>query len=219
MPDPLFDNALSIAKLPYENRVIESFIKDHNDREKRQVIVAGSLHPDKDLELIGALAKEYPELKIIVVPHEITSGMISKIKETVPGEIRLYSECDEDTDFKDVNCLVIDYVGDLSKIYRYADMAYVGGGFTRLLHSVVEPLAYGLPVSFGPVIHRKSLPTEMIDNGTGTIVKTPSEIIEWKKRNTSENLRRVKQNATRLCEANIGGAQKASHLILNLLEK
>ena len=75
--------------------------------------------------------------------------------------------------------MVIDFVGALAYLYRYADWAYVGGGFTPLLHSVIEPVVYGIPVSFGPRIHRKVTPRQLIDLGIGAMVTSPEELDAW----------------------------------------
>ena len=113
------------------------------------------------------------------MPHDIRKDVIDRIRKTVRGRCALYTECDELSDLEGVQVLIIDYVGDLSKLYRYCAYAYVGGGFTPLLHSVIEPAVYGLPVSFGPKIHRKNTPLEMINLGIGEMVWTGQALSEW----------------------------------------
>jgi len=80
-------------------------------------------------------------------------------------------------------------------MYRYCAYAYIGGGFTPYLHSVIEATVYGLPVSFGPEIYRKNTPQELIDLGIGFMVRTPEEIETW--------FRRLKDNSSLLAEIRI----------------
>ena len=174
MGDPLFDNALSIAQTPYQNSIVERFCQSTDG-----VFIAGSISDKNDLELVSHLANSQPETKFIFVPHEISEHSLLAIKASLHGQSVNYSACTPDTDFSQVQVLVINYVGDLSRIYRYGRWAYVGGGFTPLLHSVIEPTVYGLPVAFGPRIERKTTPRQMSSLGIGRVVETGQELQAW----------------------------------------
>ena len=93
--------------------------------------------------------------------------------------------------------MIIDFVGALAYIYRYATWAYVGGGFTRLLHSVIEPAVYGLPVAFGPNVNRKAVTRRMIELGIGRITATPEALDEWFRglKDDDEGLREIADKA------------------------
>lgn len=172
--DPLFDNVALVASTPWNDEVVERFLGG------RRAFIAGSIHPDKDLELTADLANRHPDIPFIIVPHEITTDILSSIRHKVRGEVKFYSECGPDTDFSTVRALVIDHVGALAYLYRYAAWAYVGGGFTkRLLHSVIEPVAYGIPVAFGPNIGRKTTPAELIRIGVGRSVTDIDQLDSW----------------------------------------
>ena len=174
MGDPLFDNALSIAQTPYENPIIEKFCQSANG-----VFIAGSISDKNDLELVSQLANSQKDTKFIFVPHEISEHTLLAYKASLHGCSVNYSECTPDTDFSQTQVLIINYVGDLARIYRYGRWAYVGGGFTPLLHSVVEPMVYGLPVAFGPRIERKVTPLQMVNLGIGCVVETSQALQEW----------------------------------------
>ena len=172
--DPLFDNAAAIARSEYQNAVIERFCENVAD-----ILVAGSVSDDNDVEIVCGLANSRPELKMIVAPHETDERQISTIAEKCGRRTLRYSQCDDSTSFDDVQILIIDYIGDLARIYRYGRYAYVGGGFTPYLHSVLEPAAYGLPIAFGPRIERKATALQMIAQGFAAIVETQQDVCDW----------------------------------------
>lgn len=114
-----------------------------------KVLVAGSVWPE-DMEVLKPFMAAHPEMKFIVAPHDIKSGQISGwLKET--GGLR-YSEIEK---YTTENVLYIDSIGLLARLYRYADYAFVGGGFRTGLHNILEPAVFGVPVFFGDQKYRK----------------------------------------------------------------
>jgi 3-deoxy-D-manno-octulosonic-acid transferase len=79
--------------------------------------------------------------------------------------IRL-SEADEQ-EMADKDCLIIDSFGLLSSVYRYGDIAYIGGGFGKGIHNILEAAVYGIPVLFGPHYQKFKEAKEMIASGGG----------------------------------------------------
>jgi 3-deoxy-D-manno-octulosonic-acid transferase len=61
--------------------------------------------------------------------------------------------------------LILDTIGHLSAAYQYGSLAFVGGGFSGSLHNILEPLAYGLPVVFGPKHEKFPEAQQFIDLG------------------------------------------------------
>ena len=171
--DPLFDNVITLAHTPYTNAVIENFAKD------AKVFVAGSIHDKKDAKLVVSLANRHPDVRFIIVPHEISVDNIESITRHLKGQTLRYSECTPATQMDGVQNLIIDFLGGLAYIYRFGKWAYVGGGFTPYIHSIVEPTAYGLPVSFGPRVERKITPLQLVALGAAAIVRTPKELDDW----------------------------------------
>lgn len=214
--DPLFDNALSKKKEEYKKDTLKKFC----EKAKGKVLVAGSIHIDRDLELIASVAEKYPDTKLIIVPHEITPQGLTRIFAAMPGKTVLYSESKNITDWRSVQCLIVDFIGALAKIYRYGDAAYVGGGFTPLLHSVIEPLVYGIPVAFGPKTGRKYITAVLQKESLGTIVTDPAEICRWWEEIVSgtTDLKLIQKKATSLCECNRGGAETAVDLITKMIQ-
>ena len=171
--DPLFDNARKVARTPYENDVIERFVDGQN------VFIAGSIHDKKDLAMVTTLANRHQDTRFIFVPHEISRESILRIKKRLLCQALCYSHCTADTDFSKTQVLIIDFMGALASIYRFARWAYVGGGFTPYLHSIIEATAYGLPVAYGPCVERKPTAQELAELGVGRIVENAEELDEW----------------------------------------
>lgn len=198
--DPLFDNAITIASTAWRNTIIENFAAQGD------VFIAGSISDQKDLDLVCTLADNYPDIHFIFVPHEISEEILNNIKFNLSGYALCYSECTVDTDFSKTQVLIIDYLGALAYLYRYGKWAYVGGGFTPYLHSVIEATVYGLPVSFGPRINRKVTPHELIALEIGAVVHNCQDIIRWfdALRNNEEKLRDIKERALHYAQMNSG---------------
>ncbi len=209
--DPLFDNAIAVAATPWSNSIIKNFARQGD------LFIAGSISDKKDMELISTLANNHRDTHFIIVPHEISEEVLNEIKFNLDGYALCYSECNESTDFSDTQALIIDYLGDLAYLYRYGKWAYVGGGFTPYLHSIIEATVYGLPVAFGPLIHRKVTPNELIELNIGSVIRSSRELEGWfatlKKNQTGlETIRKTAQEYTR---QNSGAT---SHIVQLLLQ-
>jgi 3-deoxy-D-manno-octulosonic-acid transferase len=111
-----------------------------------KLFVAGSTWP-ADETLIAELASGFKSsYRFIIVPHETGESSIKSTLSKFPGAIR-YSQWDKKSP---CTVLVIDHVGMLSSLYRYADIAYIGGGFGKGIHNILEAAVFGVPVIFGP---------------------------------------------------------------------
>lgn len=171
--NPLFDNAVQKAQKSWQDATIEHFTKG------QKVFIAGSIHDENDLRLVTDLANKHQDVKFLMVPHETSDKSTQALKHALKAPALAYSECDADTNLDDVQSLIIDFVGALAYIYRYAQWAYVGGGFTPYLHSLIEATVYGLPVAFGPMTYRKVTPQQIVELGIGQIVHDSDELDQW----------------------------------------
>jgi 3-deoxy-D-manno-octulosonic-acid transferase len=141
--DTRFDRVLAVQRQARWLPAIKLFAGDG-----RPVLVAGSTWP-QDEDLLLPYFNAHPEIKLIIAPHEIhrTHLMDIESKLTRPS-IRLSETNDQAIADKD--CLIIDSFGLLSSIYRYGQVAYIGGGFGKGIHNTLEAAVYGIPVVFGP---------------------------------------------------------------------
>jgi len=131
------DNALSFIK------------KFKNDRF---CLVAGSTWPEDEAILIDYINNSSKNLKYIIAPHTIRKDKILGLAGAISKKTTLLSKMDE-TSIGNYEVLIIDNIGMLTKIYSYADIAYVGGGFLTGLHNTLEPAVFGIPVIIGPNYH------------------------------------------------------------------
>ena len=141
--DTRFDRVYDLFKQAKQLPLIEEFVMN-----SEKVIVAGSTWP-KDEEILVRYLKLHPDVKLILVPHEVHYSHISEISNLLDGQFVRYSEATAEN-VKTTNCLVVDVIGILSSIYRYAHLAYIGGGFGVGIHNTLEAAVYGIPVVFGP---------------------------------------------------------------------
>ena len=127
-------------------------------------LVAGSTWP-KDEELLTGYINKSDGLKYIIAPHNIKSDQIAKLKNSIGKKTVLFSERN-DKALAEYDVFIVDTIGLLTKIYSYADIAYVGGGFGNPgVHNVLEPAVFGIPVVFGPHYSHFSEATALVQNG------------------------------------------------------
>jgi len=142
--DTRFDRVREIAQTEFQNSIIEKFVENSD-----KILIIGSSWP-KDEVVIADAAKNIENLKLIVVPHEIDSERIDDCEKTFSmfKTIR-YSQANTEN-VSTYNTLIVDTIGMLSRIYRFANAAYIGCGFDHGIHNVLEAAVYGKPVVFGP---------------------------------------------------------------------
>jgi 3-deoxy-D-manno-octulosonic-acid transferase len=196
--DTRFDRVFENAATAKRNEKIEIFTKGYN------VIVAGSAWP-KDEQIIrnslDSLIKN--NFKIIVAPHEIDEHHLNHTMKLFEEEYELYSALREQSD---KNVLIIDNIGMLSSIYKYADIAYVGGGFNKSVHNVLEPAANTKPIIIGPN-HQKSMEAiQLIKAGAVFVVQKNDDFASIALKVLNKNT--AGEKAGVYVKQNIGGTKK-----------
>lgn len=171
--DTRFDRVLEIAKnfkpVPY----IDAFCGNSH------VIVAGSTWEEDEIELLH-FVNVHKEIKFIIAPHEIDKLNLKDVKDEFPNSI-FYSDLstvasakvdNEQRHFP--NVLIIDNIGMLSRLYNYATVTYIGGGFgADGVHNVLEAAVYGKPVVFGPVYEKFDEATGLVKADGGISIDGP----------------------------------------------
>ena len=121
--------------------------------------VAGSTwEPDEQI-LEHAFRQLSEEIRWIIAPHELSDTHINTLQKRFPGSI-LFTQLDQETP-SDYRVVIVDTIGQLSFLYRYGTLAYIGGGFGKGIHNTLEAATYGLPVIFGPAYHKFSEAVEL----------------------------------------------------------
>lgn len=140
--DTRFDRVAEIARNGKNIPLVEKF------KGNSQVVVAGSTwKPDE--ELLVQFIHSHPETKFIIAPHETRRGNVERLINLLKSPVICYTEATEET-VMNRQVLIVDTIGILSSIYRYADLAYVGGGFGVGIHNTLEAAIFGMPIVFGP---------------------------------------------------------------------
>ncbi|MGC9331504.1 MAG: 3-deoxy-D-manno-octulosonic acid transferase [Bacteroidales bacterium] len=168
--DTRFDRVKEIAQKPFQNDLLDAFVKNQDN-----IMIAGSTWP-ADEKLIAQCTKEIKNLKVVLTPHEIDDKHLSQIRKTFTNrKISFFTSasCDEAAN---ADILIVDIMGSLSSIYRYGHIAYVGGGFGKGIHNILEPAAYHLPVIFGPNFQRFVEGRELIQYHAAFSVKNSEEL-------------------------------------------
>ncbi len=137
---------------------------------KNVVILGGSTWPEDEDLLLGLSGKLPPQVKFIIAPHEIHESRIQALEKKI-GEHRTlrYSQAASGgpgmAGNTDARFLIIDGMGFLSGLYRYATLAYIGGGFGAGIHNILEAATFGKPVIFGPECKRFREAVDLVDSG------------------------------------------------------
>ncbi|MDP2175103.1 MAG: glycosyltransferase N-terminal domain-containing protein [Bacteroidota bacterium] len=142
--DTRYDRVIARSKNLILNNTLETF------KNQKSLLILGSSWPEEE-QLIKTYLDNHPlfDFKIIIAPHDISNqhiqDLIEQFKSFSPIQ---YSQLIND--IPQTNLLILDTIGHLASAYYYADFAIIGGGFGRGLHNILEPLAFDVPVIFGP---------------------------------------------------------------------
>lgn len=142
--DTRFDRVVSILERDNSLDFIEQF------KNNQTTIVVGSSWPKDENLLVNFINNSSDAVKFIIAPHNIKAEQISNLKSQISKSTILFSE-KSNIDLSNFNVFIIDTIGILTKIYSYADIAYVGGGFGNPgVHNILEPATFGVPIVIGP---------------------------------------------------------------------
>lgn len=165
--DTRFDRVVKVAKDAKSFPEIEQFV------QQQPVYMAGSSW-EPDEKFIIQLIQKKTNLKFIIVPHEINEERIRNLLQSLPCKASLFTEKNL-PDFNNNRILIINTIGMLSSLYRYATIAHIGNGFGSGIHNTLEAAVYGVPVIFGPNYHKFLEAKDLIDCGGGFSFATDAE--------------------------------------------
>jgi 3-deoxy-D-manno-octulosonic-acid transferase len=166
--DTRFDRVSAIAGQEKPVERIDEFCKGS------RVLLAGSTWPDDEKILLPFILENKAKFKFIIAPHEVHKERIDGLMSEM-GSIGLrFSQADE-TNIREARILVIDTIGILASLYRYAFISYVGGGFGVGIHNILEPAAFGVPMIFGPNHERFREARELIRKGGAISIKSEED--------------------------------------------
>ncbi len=166
--DTRFDRVYQISKESKEIIEIEQFCNGN------KVIVAGSTW-EKDEQILENYMRTLGDnIKLILAPHEIHPSNIQRIQKLFNEKCICFSE-KESSLMKDAQVLIIDSIGLLSSLYRYGQVAFIGGGFGTGIHNTLEAATYGIPVVFGPKYHKFQEAKDLIKENAAFTIQNQEE--------------------------------------------
>lgn len=175
-------------------------------------LVAGSTWP-QDEKLLFALQREL-NLSMIIAPHEISAHHIDQLAEKFGKNAVLFSKINSQEDLKQI--LIIDSVGLLNVLYTLGKTAYVGGGFGKSIHNILEPLAHGKPVIFGPHYDKFPEAVDAVKGGFGATFQNESQLIEtYRKMAATESNQLLSGEAANYIQRHAGATQIVMDYILD----
>lgn len=166
--DTRFDRVISITENFEELPLIKKFCSSSF------VIVAGSTWPE-DEEVWTHLVRTRKDTRFIFAPHELYDDHLKSIERLFPGRI-LYSELEKGISSDESNVLVIDNFGILSRLYHYAGICYIGGGFSNGIHNILEAAVHGKPLIFGPAFYKFQEALDLLERGGAETVESAVEL-------------------------------------------
>ncbi len=203
--DTRFDRVVEIASQKAELPCIEKFTQG------KKVIVAGSTYTD-DAKILSDYINSHPDVRLIIAPHEINEHSLQETMSLFYNNYHRYSIL---KDAKNENpaqkqVLIIDTIGLLSKIYRYATITYVGGGFGAGIHNILEAVVYGKPVIFGPNYHKFKEARDLLDLGVAFTFCEQSEFFHLADElfSNPEKLEQIKRKALEYINTHTGSSKK-----------
>lgn len=168
--DTRFDRVAAIVEENKSLDFVESFKGDN------ALMIIGSSWPKDEEILLPLLNQSSESIKFLIAPHNIKNDQIQYLKNSINKKTILYSEKDT-VDINEHQIMIVDTVGLLTKMYRYADWAYVGGGFGNPgVHNVLEPAVFGMPVIIGSNYNHFAEATDLVDLGGCISIKNSEEL-------------------------------------------
>lgn len=201
LQDTKWESALNVSQKTFKDSVVEHFAKD------RKLIIAGSTHA-KDLDLLAKSIEstDFSSTAWIIVPHETDEISLQQVeKKFASQKVVRYSH----SNFDSADILIVDKKGLLKYLYRYADLAYVGGGLEEGVHNLLEAAVYGVPVICGPKITKAPEAYILKTAGLLNVITSESELETAIKEAFAQNGVSFQEKAKRCFEENLKNSPSA----------
>ncbi|GMN11601.1 glycosyltransferase N-terminal domain-containing protein [Croceitalea sp. MTPC9] len=173
-------NNVSVSGDTRFDRVLEILERDNrldfmdNFKQDNFCFVVGSSWAEDEEVIVDFINTSDKEIKYVIAPHNIKGEHIKKLKNSITKKVVCYSQL-KNKPLNNYEVLLVDTIGLLTKIYSYADIAYVGGGFKTGLHNTLEPAVFGIPILIGPNYHGFKEAEELVKKGGVLSIKTKEE--------------------------------------------
>ncbi len=210
--DTRFDRVYEITKQDNNLDFIAKF------KQNKYMIVAGSTWPKGEKYLVNYINFHASENeKFIIAPHNINQQQINELQNSITKSTTKFT--DKNRDYS-AQVFILNTIGILTKVYNYADVSYVGGGFGKGgLHNVLEPATFGLPLIIGPNFDKFQEAVDLVALGSCKSVQNQKEM-DFELQKLSNDVSYREQNGQRSKDyilRNIGATQIILKYISNKL--
>jgi len=185
-----------------------------------KTIVAGSTWKE-DEELLSKTTAHFTQLNWIIVPHHVDARNIDACKMIFPKAITLTQFLENNTQQTKPIILIIDRIGVLRLLYKYAFVSYVGGGFSKDgIHNVLEPAAFGNPVIWGPNDIKYKEAIGLRNSQGGYLIKNEAELVMHLNEllQNSNLYNQIGNNANNFIITNAGATHKTMNELIKYLQ-
>jgi 3-deoxy-D-manno-octulosonic-acid transferase len=167
--DTRIDRVVEVSQADFDHPICKAI------KEEENILLVGSSWPEDEQLLFEAMKyDEWPSFdRIIIVPHELSDMHLKRLVEKAPEPATIIKQ--EMPDPK-ARIIIVNEMGVLAKLYRLADIAYIGGGFGEGIHSILEAAVYGIPVVFGPKHHKFKEAEDLIRLGAAAAVSRAEDL-------------------------------------------
>ena len=207
--DTRFDRVAEIARNGKNIPLVDKF------KGSSQLVVAGSTwKPDE--ELLVQYIQSHPETKFIIAPHETKKANIDRLMNLLKYEAICYTVATEESVINK-QVLIVDTIGLLSAIYKYADLAYIGGGFGVGIHNTLEAAVFGMPIVFGPNYLKFHEATAMVKLGVALPISDYDSLQTILKDLLTDTTKMdsISRNCITFANQNLGATQIILNKVLN----
>ncbi|MGQ0829591.1 MAG: 3-deoxy-D-manno-octulosonic acid transferase [Bacteroidota bacterium] len=166
--DTRFDRVFEVSKNVKSIPFFEDF------KQGKNVFIVGSSWKEDEIVIVDCRLP-IVDFKLIIVPHEIDEDHLQSIERLFEGLCLRYSRANE-RNIKAAHILIIDNIGMLSSLYQYGTIAFIGGGFGKGVHNILEAATFGLPVIFGPNYQKFTEAKELINLGGAFSVEDSNDL-------------------------------------------
>lgn len=180
-------------------------------------IVIGSSWPKDENLLVNYINSTNHKLKFIIAPHNIKPEQIQQLKNSISKKTVLFSE-KENKNLAEFDVFIIDTIGILTKIYSYADIAYVGGGFGNPgVHNILEPATFGVPIIIGPNFSHFAEAIALVNLEGCTSISNTDELSQTFETLVTDDVIRNKKGV--ICSNFVNTNKGATSIIIEKIQK
>jgi 3-deoxy-D-manno-octulosonic-acid transferase len=207
--DRVYQLAQKLREEDYQE--IQRFKGAHN------ILILGSSYEKEEEILERHLEDKLPDWKLIIAPHDVSKKRIDEIRkrfESIPH--CLLSELKKSPDLHTSRLLIINSIGLLNKLYNFTEIAFIGGGFNKSIHNLLEPATFGNAILFGPNAHHKFQEAEdLLSQGAALLLQSEDDfapVIDQLIRNNAF------QHAGQIAKKYIKEKQGGTQIVMNFIE-